>query len=61
MIYTVNFFADVDIDINADSIEELKEKIASIDGTEIKNRIMQYVYLRGAIYVLDEDGNEVKA
>lgn len=59
MKYTINFFADVDVNIEADSAEEARNKAEEMLGKEHYNESFVYAYIRDINFIVDEKGGEV--
>lgn len=56
--YTVNFIADVDVKIEANSPEEARRKAREMYG-EYYDKQFDYVFLSELNFVRSEDGTEV--
>lgn len=59
MKYTVNFYADVDVNIEADSAEEARNKAEEMLCKEHRNEAFIYAYIRDVNFIVDEKGGEV--
>lgn len=58
MRYTANFLADVELDVEANSPEEAKEKAEKLLG-EYLHKEFDYAYLCEIKFLADDKGNEV--
>lgn len=57
--YTVNFFADVDVKIEANSPEEARKKALETFGGEYYDKKFDYVCLGDINFITKSDGTEV--
>lgn len=56
--YTINFLADVDVKVEANSPEEAREKAKEMFG-EYYDKQFGYVYLSEVKFITKSDGTEV--
>lgn len=57
MKYTINFYADVDINVEADSDEEARNKAEEMLCKEYRNENFVYVYIRDVNFIEGERGD----
>lgn len=57
MKYTINFYADVDINVEADSDEEARNKAEEMLRKEHHNENFAYVYIRDVNFIEGEKGD----
>lgn len=57
--YIINFFADVDVEIEAETPEEAVQKAREMLGTEHIEELFKYVYLSDINNITTSDGTEV--
>lgn len=59
MKYTVTFFSEVEVDIEANSKEELGEEICKLESSELHNLSVGSIYFIEEVGVVDENNNAV--